>query len=214
MFIGGIVYFSITILIQYGFFIKSRPVKHESTSTGKIDDDVAEEKSRIESEESESNDVLRVTNLTKIYRSVFRRKKLLAVDKLSFGLKSGECFGLLGVNGAGKTTTFKMLTGDTNVTSGDAFIAKSSILSDINDARQHMGYCPQFDALDELLTAREMLSYYARIRGVRWKYVPQVAEWGIKTLDLILYADRICGDYSGGNKRKLSTSIAFLPIPT
>lgn len=34
-----------------------------------------------------------------------------------------QCFGLLGVNGAGKTTTFKMLTGDTTVTSGDATIA-------------------------------------------------------------------------------------------
>ena len=49
-----------------------------------------------------------------------------------------------------------------------------SILSDINDARRQLGYCPQFDALDGLLTAREMLSYYARLRGVNWRDVPQV----------------------------------------
>ena len=49
-----------------------------------------------------------------------------------------------------------------------------SILSDINDARKQLGYCPQFDALDGLLTAREMLSYYARLRGIRWKDTPQV----------------------------------------
>lgn len=46
----------------------------------------------------------------------------LAVNNITVGVKKGECFGLLGVNGAGKTTTFKMLTGDLNVTSGNAFI--------------------------------------------------------------------------------------------
>lgn len=46
----------------------------------------------------------------------------LAVNNITVGVKKGECFGLLGVNGAGKTTTFKMLTGDLNATSGNAFI--------------------------------------------------------------------------------------------
>ena len=55
-------------------------------------------------------DVLLVTDLSKKYS----RKGKLAVDHLSFGVKSGECFGLLGVNGAGKTSTFKMLTGKLN----------------------------------------------------------------------------------------------------
>ena len=46
-----------------------------------------------------------------------------AVDNLAVGVREGECFGLLGVNGAGKTSTFKMLTGDTSVTGGDATLA-------------------------------------------------------------------------------------------
>ena len=41
-----------------------------------------------------------------------------AVKELSFGVKTGECFGLLGINGAGKTTTFRMLTGDETPTRG------------------------------------------------------------------------------------------------
>jgi len=213
MFICGIGYFLFTILIQYNFFIKSRPISKIGTPSGELDEDVLEENERVKSEESLQNDVLRVTNLTKIYKSLLRRKKLLAVDRLSFGVRSAECFGLLGVNGAGKTTTFKMLTGDTAVTGGNAFIGKSSILSDINNARKQLGYCPQFDAFDGLLTAREMLSYYARLRGIRWKDVGEIAEWGIRKLDLVLYADRICGDYSGGNKRKLSTAIAFIANP-
>jgi len=47
-----------------------------------------------------------------------RNRINIAVDRVSFGVKNGECFTLLGVNGAGKTTTFKMLTGEINPTSG------------------------------------------------------------------------------------------------
>ena len=49
-------------------------------------------------------------------------EKFTAVNHLSFGVKNGECFGLLGVNGAGKTTSFRMLTGDEIMTSGRAAI--------------------------------------------------------------------------------------------
>ena len=55
-----------------------------------------------------------------------KRGKQTAVDRMTLGVKAGECFGLLGVNGAGKTTTFKMLTGDTTVTSGTAYLAGKS----------------------------------------------------------------------------------------
>eukprot|EP00794_Sanderia_malayensis_P008047 gene8047-8909_t len=190
-----------------------RPGETEELLPKTEEEDVGKERMRILSEESEENDVLRTINLTKIYKGRFSKKKLLAVDRLSFGLGKGECFGLLGVNGAGKTTTFKMLTGDTSVTAGNAFVGKYSILKDVNKARDQLGYCPQFDAFDELLTAREMLTYYASIRGIRRQFIPQIAEWGISMMDLTLYADKICGDYSGGNKRKLSTSIAFLGNP-
>ena len=46
--------------------------------------------------------------------------RLEAVKELSFGVKTGECFGLLGINGAGKTTTFRMLTGDETPSSGES----------------------------------------------------------------------------------------------
>lgn len=57
-----------------------------------------------------------------VYKSIIRRRQLAAVKELTVGIERGECFGLLGVNGAGKTTTFKMLTGDTGVTYGDALL--------------------------------------------------------------------------------------------
>uniref|UniRef100_A0A669C7D9 ATP binding cassette subfamily A member 4 n=1 Tax=Oreochromis niloticus TaxID=8128 RepID=A0A669C7D9_ORENI len=132
---------------------------------------------------------------------------------IAFMAVEGFCFGLLGVNGAGKTTTFKMLTGDTDVTSGEASVAGYSILTEILDVHQNMGYCPQFDAIDELLTGREHLYLYARLRGVPESEIPRVAEWGIQKLGLSEYAGRCAGTYSGGNKRKLSTAIAMIGCP-
>ena len=54
-----------------------------------------------------------------------RKKKVRpAVNGITVSVRTGECFGLLGVNGAGKTTTFKMITGDEDVTAGNAFLEK------------------------------------------------------------------------------------------
>ena len=61
-------------------------------------------------------------DLVKDYNRTFR-----AVNHLYLGVRRGECFGLLGINGAGKTTTFKMLTGDVEVTQGDAYLDGYSI---------------------------------------------------------------------------------------
>ena len=101
---------------------------------------------------------------------------------MSFGVKTGECFGLLGINGAGKTTTFRMLTGDETPARGkngehDSHLSIScpgnaSILSSqLNTSRrrflQQIGYCPQFDSIIPQLTGRELLTLMCRVRGVQ-----------------------------------------------
>uniref|UniRef100_A0A8C4P0S1 ATP-binding cassette, sub-family A (ABC1), member 4b n=1 Tax=Dicentrarchus labrax TaxID=13489 RepID=A0A8C4P0S1_DICLA len=187
MAVEGFVYFILNLLIQYRFFLDHWLSDYKQTSTQDEDDDVATERKRIYDGGSKT-DILQIRNLSK-------------------------CFGLLGVNGAGKTTTFKMLTGDSDVTSGEATVAGYSILTDILDVHQNMGYCPQFDAIDELLTGREHLYLYARLRGVPESEIPRVAEWGIQKLGLTEYAGRCAGTYSGGNKRKLSTAIAMIGCP-
>uniref|UniRef100_A0A8C4ISC9 P-type phospholipid transporter n=1 Tax=Dicentrarchus labrax TaxID=13489 RepID=A0A8C4ISC9_DICLA len=199
MAVEGFVYFILNLLIQYHY---------KQTSTQDEDDDVATERKRIYDGGSKT-DILQIRNLSKTYVG----RKRAAVDRICVGVPAGECFGLLGVNGAGKTTTFKMLTGDSDVTSGEATVAGYSILTDILDVHQNMGYCPQFDAIDELLTGREHLYLYARLRGVPESEIPRVAEWGIQKLGLTEYAGRCAGTYSGGNKRKLSTAIAMIGCP-
>lgn len=62
--------------------------------------------------------------------------------------------------------SLQMLTGDIRPTSGEAFMNEYSICRQMNLVRKHIGYCPQFDALDTHLTAREHLHFYARIRGI------------------------------------------------
>ena len=105
-----------------------------------------------------------------------------------------------------------MLTGNLIPTSGDAFVNGNSVVSNLDDARQYIGYCPQFDAINQLLTGREHLQFYARIHGIPEKYIKRAAERVIGRLQLSAYANRSAGGYSGGNKRKLSTAIALIGI--
>ncbi|KAM6920758.1 retinal-specific phospholipid-transporting ATPase ABCA4-like [Lycodopsis pacificus] len=208
MAVEGLVYFIFNVLIQYRFFLNHWLSDYTQTSVRDEDDDVAAERQRIYNGGSKT-DILQIRDLSKTYVG----RKRAAVDRVCVGVPAGECFGLLGVNGAGKTTTFKMLTGDTDVSSGEATVAGYSVRTEILDVHQNMGYCPQFDAIDELLTGREHLYLYARLRGVPESEIPRVAEWGIQKLGLTEYAGRCAGTYSGGNKRKLSTAIAMIGCP-
>ncbi|KAI9542852.1 Retinal-specific ATP-binding cassette transporter [Dissostichus eleginoides] len=208
MAVEGFLYFILNILFQYRFCLDHW--MSDCTRPPIVDEDldVAEERDRLYKCEK-TNDILCVRDLSKTYTGTI----IPAVDRICVAVSPGQCFGLLGVNGAGKTTTFKMLTGDIDVTSGKASVAGHSILTNILDVHQNMGYCPQFDAIDELLTGREHLHLYARLRGVPESEISRVAEWAIQKLGLSEYASQSAGTYSGGNKRKLSTAIAMIGCP-
>uniref|UniRef100_A0A8B9J4J9 P-type phospholipid transporter n=1 Tax=Astyanax mexicanus TaxID=7994 RepID=A0A8B9J4J9_ASTMX len=210
MAVEGVVFFIFTILLQYKFFIRCRLPWFEPVLPPLCaeDEDVGRERDRVKNGRTQ-DDILTLIDLSKVYKS----GKKPAVNRLCLGIPRGECFGLLGVNGAGKTSTFLMLTGDTSVTCGEAFLCKHSVLTEMDRVHQLMGYCPQFDAINELLTGREHLEFYARLRGVPEAYVAKVAQWGVKKLGLTHYADREAGGYSGGNKRKLSTAISLIGAP-
>ena len=77
-----------------------------------------------------------------------------------------------------------------------------------------MGFCPQFDSIFDLLTAREHLMLYARIKGIVEKDLNRVVNVKIAEMGLTEYADRLVGLYSGGNKRKLSVAIAMIGEPS
>lgn len=137
----------------------------------------------------------------------------MAVQDLSFGLKQGECFGFLGINGAGKTTTMKMLTGDIVPTSGNATLSGYDILTQQVQVRRQIGYCPQNDALIDLLTVREHLELFAKIKGVPNSDLDLVVREKMEQLNLTAFEDKLAGSLSGGNKRKLSVAIAMIGSP-
>jgi ATP-binding cassette subfamily A (ABC1) protein 3 len=105
-----------------------------------------------------------VNQIVKLFKK--SNKMVAAVDNLSFGVKAQKCFGLLGLNGAGKTTTFKIIVGDLNPNQGDVLINGLSIQKDRYNARQNLGYCPQFDCLPEYLTVKEAIHLFAKLRGI------------------------------------------------
>ncbi|EDW37361.1 GL25568 [Drosophila persimilis] len=88
-----------------------------------------------------------------------------AVRGISFSIKPGVCFGLLGANGVGKTTTFKMIVGDIAMTRGSIHVKGFSIKSNPTAARKEMGYCPQHDTLFDFCTGRQTLNIFLLLRG-------------------------------------------------
>ncbi|KAM7505445.1 hypothetical protein LguiB_004349 [Lonicera macranthoides] len=136
-----------------------------------------------------------------------------AVHSLTFSVQEGECFGFLGTNGAGKTTTLSMLSGEETPTGGTAFVFGKDICLYPKAIRQHIGYCPQFDALLEFLTVQEHLELYGRIKGVPDYKLDDVVTEKLLEFDLMKHANKPSFALSGGNKRKLSVAIAMIGDP-
>ncbi|KAI5744367.1 hypothetical protein M8J76_001734 [Diaphorina citri] len=190
------------------------------------DPDVLKEKDRVDglmagrpNTEETNLPIFIVQNLKKTFFYIKRKLVVLpkpgsfkAVRGVSFAVSPGECFGLLGVNGAGKTTTFRMLTGDTVCTDGTATLFGYS-LSDKKKYLSGIGYCPQFNGINEHLTAQEMLECFSALRGIPGVKSGPIIDYWIDLLGLTEYRHRESGRYSGGNKRKLSTAMALIGDP-
>ena len=92
------------LCIKYYFELQDPP------NLNSLDEDVVAERQRVTSlmrDSQQNSDALLVTDLRKEFGNIGSSKKFTAVDGMTFGVKQGECFGLLGVNGAGKTTSFR-----------------------------------------------------------------------------------------------------------
>ncbi|XP_072578148.1 phospholipid-transporting ATPase ABCA7 isoform X6 [Vulpes vulpes] len=208
MAVQGPLFLLFTLLLQHCNRLLPQPRLRSLPPLGEEDEDVARERERVVHRATQE-DVLVLRDLTKVYHG----QRTPAVDRLCLGIPPGECFGLLGVNGAGKTSTFRMVTGDMLPSGGEAVLAGHSVAREPAAAHRHMGYCPQSDAVFELLTGREHLELFARLRGVPEAQVAQMASWGLAHLGLGQCADRPAGTYSGGNKRKLATAVALVGDP-
>ncbi|XP_021254439.1 ATP-binding cassette sub-family A member 12 [Numida meleagris] len=225
MFIQGTVFFAIRLTVHDGMIQKVWNSTLEFLfdrvhgkaplllSVTEEDGDVEAERNRVESGKADF-DVVLLQNLTKIYH--LPHKRIVAVKNISLGIPAGECFGLLGVNGAGKTTIFKMLTGDIGASSGRLRVQDhSGSLNDITEAHWSLfGYCPQEDALDDLLTVEEHMYYYARLHGIPEREIKGIVLQLLHRLNLMAYKDRVTSMCSYGTNRKLSTALALIGNPS
>ncbi|KAH8261715.1 hypothetical protein KR044_002735 [Drosophila immigrans] len=213
----GIVFFLFLILHEYRilnefvYMIRKRTIKPPPPpELGYFNEDVEKERQRIlnMTKEEVGSTNLVIDRMTKYYKS------FLAVNQVSLCVEAAECFGLLGVNGAGKTSTFKMLTGDQRIDFGTAHVQGYSMETDAHRVFKRIGYCPQFDALFDDLTGREVLRIYCLLRGIEKSSIKRITEELAKALGFLRHLDKRTLAYSGGNKRKLSTGIALLGGPS
>ena len=132
-----------------------------------------------------------------------------AVKDVSFEIRAGELVGLVGPNGAGKSTTIQMISGQLLPDAGAVRIAGVDVVADPNGARAKVGYVPEEPRLYDYLSAREMLSFVAEIRGVGSAEVDAALE----LCGLGGDADRLIREYSQGMRRRAALGCAMVAKP-
>jgi ABC-2 type transport system ATP-binding protein len=153
------------------------------------------------------NTVLEIVNFTKLYSDS------PAVDDITFSVRDGELFGLIGPDGAGKTSLIRALCTLLKPTSGQIKIAGLDAQKDILAIRKILGYMPQRFSLYQDLTVEQNLQFFADL----FKVLPADREKRLKQLyqfsRLEPFKKRLAGDLSGGMKQKLALSCALIHTP-
>jgi ABC-2 type transport system ATP-binding protein len=139
--------------------------------------------------------------------------KTRAVNSLSLEVEAGEIFGFLGHNGAGKTTTVRLLNGVIESTSGSVRVLGLDPQADGPALRARTGVLTETPSLDERLTARGNLSFYAELYNVARADVQPRVQSMLTEFDLADRADEKVGGYSKGMKQRLALARSLLHKP-
>jgi len=139
--------------------------------------------------------------------------KLVAVDRISFGVQTGSVFGLLGPNGAGKSCTIKMLTTLLPPTGGSARVAGYDVVREPHEVRRRIGYVPQMPSTDGDLTGRENLKVMAELYSVPRSEERRRIDESLRLMELSSAADTLVKNYSGGMIRRLEIAQSMLHEP-
>lgn len=136
-----------------------------------------------------------------------------AVDRLSFDVRFGEIFGLVGPDGAGKTTTLRMLAGIMPPDEGTARVAGFNVVHDPEGAKHHLSYMPQRFGLYEDLTVDENIRFYADLFGVKKAGRHERSTQLLEAAGMKEFRKRLAGNLSGGMKQKLGLVCALIHRP-
>lgn len=147
-----------------------------------------------------SNIILKIDRVTKVYDSKTK------IGEVTFTAERGECIALCGGNGAGKSTIIKMITNHISPTSGDIWIKDEKVNCNNHSFKRHFSYVPEDVSMPKNLTAREVLGFFAELRGVPDKKAKEVCD----RVGLLKYANKKVGEYSMGMKQRLVIAQSLL----
>lgn len=148
--------------------------------------------------------MLKVENISKYYDN------FLAVDDLSFSVKPGEIFGLLGINGAGKTTTFRMIMGLLEPSSGKITLDGKPIDYSVTDK---IGFLTEERSLLTKLTVKEQCLFYGTLKGMSEDDILNRLEFLLDKFGVSEYKDKKIKELSKGNQQKIQFITAILNDP-
>lgn len=152
-------------------------------------------------------DIIKIEHLVKKFGD------LVAVNDISLSIKEGEIFGLLGPNGAGKTTTINMLLTLLIPTSGKITIAGMDLHKNHAKAKQLMGLMTQETVVEADLTAWQNLELFAHLYHIPENEKEKRIKEALREADLVEFADKKTGTFSGGMQRRLGLVRAMIQEP-
>jgi ABC-2 type transport system ATP-binding protein len=137
-----------------------------------------------------------------------------AVKDVSFSVRKGEIFGLLGANGAGKSTTFRMLCGLLPSSSGTLSVAGVDLRTASAEARARIGYVSQKFSLYGALSVQQNLSFFSAAYGLESRRRKERMAWALEELELKEYTTMNAGDLPLGYKQRLALACALMHEPS
>lgn len=149
--------------------------------------------------------IIEIENLKKSY------DEILAVKNISFTVKEGEMFGLVGPDGAGKTTTIRILCGLLNADQGKIKVFNQEISEHKKHIQNNIGYLSQKFSLYGDLTVDENIEFFAEIHNV--KNFHQRRDELLKFTRLTPFRNRLSDQLSGGMKQKLALACSLIHNP-
>ena len=148
--------------------------------------------------------MLKVDNIVKYYDDV------CALDGLSFDVKEGEIFGLLGENGAGKTTTFRIIMGLLSPDSGKVTLNGKTIDYSVTD---QIGFLTEERSLQTKLTVKEQLELYGALKGIEEDELAKRIDELLKEFELFDMKNKKIRELSKGNQQKVQFIAAVINRP-
>jgi len=152
--------------------------------------------------------ILEARGLSKSYGAI------QAVKDVSFHIKEGETYGLLGPNGSGKTTTISMICGLLEADAGSVSVAGMPMTTSTLKPKSLIGLVPQDLAIYPDLSARENLMFFGRLYGLTGTALSVRVDEVLQVIGLADRAKDRAGTFSGGMKRRLNIGIGLIHSPT